>query len=117
MTKYDMRKANINASAVGDNASVVNTELSLNEDERISQLKSRIADVRSQLIKSQNSTASREELGTLLDRLESAITEDSPDPEIVHSRWERVRMMLSPALQVAANVAQITSLVHEFVHG
>jgi hypothetical protein len=116
-TTNDFRGATIDRSAIGDQARVTNISYGPDGVGPLADLRSRLAAIRGDLVQAEPDPGRRAELGRLIDRLDEAAGVEIPDVEVVHSRWERIKAMLAPGLAVAANVAQISSLVNDLVSG
>lgn len=115
MNTWDFSGAHFHQSAVGPEASVVNHNSALDIGVVV-ELRSLLRDLRARLDSAevdQGAGPAREEL----DLIEDAIAQAPPDLAVVRTRWGRVKTLLSPALTVSADLAQVTSLINDLVSG
>jgi phosphatidate phosphatase APP1 len=115
--RNDFRGANVQQSAIGKNASVVNNSYAIPAQSELDRLHDLLEQLRAQLPQAEAEPERRERLSGLLDRVEEAIEPDEVDLEKAHSRWERVRAMLAPAGQLAETAGKITDLVQSLLPG
>ena len=105
---WDFSNAKISQSSIGPQARTYNQV----GDHPQAELLRRLAELRDEVDGSGPS-----EVVELIDELDEAVATGRDEPAAIASRWDRIRSLLGPALQATANVAQITSLVVQIVHG